>query len=161
MKPEQLPSLSIAELSLLVEWAFEVRGIRTLKATVEEESFDLELINEQEGNRLEYMRFYSEPPVSAVYHLTAELKGRDIKKIYLFTLDRFSAVDKNAQRQNPLFLELREYKDIIGWFEGTKTTYRKTLQEKHYYVIPQTLIRKSKTSTLLSKFKRMLLKERN
>jgi hypothetical protein len=34
MKPEQFPSLSIAELSLPVQWVFKVRSIRTLKATV-------------------------------------------------------------------------------------------------------------------------------
>jgi hypothetical protein len=88
-----------------------------------------------------------------------ELNGRDIKKIYLFTLDRFSAADKNAHRQNPFFLELRECTEIISWLEEARIRYRKELQERHdYFVIPEALIRKSKSPTLLSKLKRMMRK---
>ena len=127
MRPEQLATLNISELSLLFQWVFEIREIETAQAIIQEDYFDLEVVDKKAGKCQEYVRVYRAQPISAVYHLTAELKGRDVKKIYLFTFDKFPIADKNARDQSPLFLELREFKDTIRFILESRAKYRKKI----------------------------------
>lgn len=156
IRPEQVASLPITELVLLLQWVLDQRGLFTVEAEILGEYFDLELL-ELSKDREEYARIYFAQTASAVYDLTTQLQGSDVKKIYLFTLDRFSPADRNAQNISPLFLELREREDLIRLVRDAQAHYRRELRTRHdFYVITEAQIGKSRIASLWSRLQRSL-----
>lgn len=155
----RLDRLKISELALLLQWAFHQCGKTTINAYSQADHFDLELVDDQDRTRQEYARVYLKGPIDAVYCITTQLKGRKISKIYLFTLKHFSIADKNAQKEYPLFLELRECDDIIRMVRKAQTQYHKSLHPKHDdHAAPEHSLYKNRVASFWAMIKRMFSK---
>jgi hypothetical protein len=129
LEPSQLVLLKMPDLALLFQLIFELQHISTTDADVQQDYFDLDF---QKENHPEHLRFYPKDPVAAVYRTTTDLRGKDIKKLLIFTLGTFGKADHKAQNESPLFLALKERPDVIEFIRAGKLSYDQTaLRQKN------------------------------
>jgi hypothetical protein len=121
LKPSQLVGLSYKDLALLFQVAFEMKGSHTKSVKIKKNCFDLEMM--KDGQR-EFMRFYPQGPVAVMYQISTELKGKDFKKIYIFTFGAFSVADRKAHQDYSLTVHFKERDEVIAFMRETQVAYK-------------------------------------
>lgn len=120
----RLMSLGIVEFGLLLQWAFEQRGLETTAATWERGHVDLVLYNARYAQS-EFARAYIrdwEIPVNALEVLLNDLRGAHFNRIHLCTTGAFGPREREVQSRYPLALNLVDGNDLSAY---VRTAQRK------------------------------------
>ncbi|MCS7282639.1 MAG: hypothetical protein RMK65_06840 [Anaerolineae bacterium] len=128
----ELASLEVVEFGLLIQWAFEQRGLETMAATWERGRIDLVLYNARYAQS-EFARAYirdQEMPVNALEVLLNDLRGAHFNRIHLCTTGSFSPREREVQSRYPLALNLVDGNDLRAYVRTAQQKWRLEMEKR-------------------------------
>jgi hypothetical protein len=141
LTPAAILSMGVQEFSLLCQWILTYQRKEIIRVEIQERAVDLTLKASRDSLNQEFVRAYCGKegiPVNALYDLQVKLSGKTFHKIYVYTLNKFTKMQKKMEDDFPILIELKEGNDFFRQYYYARRTCSEEFKfKKDVYQEPQ------------------------